>query len=200
MVREDLKQLIKTKMPTPYVRFKENKITDQNNTSSNCGEFAVHFLLARLNGESFGRASGWNALGESRIEQWKKHEGKRLWCDSFRGSGLRDIFDKVRRGATNIVKRIKDTLSGPRNMGSPAVRGWLEKYGNEPILDIQVCKKLIYSMIETIGNWLSMGKLRENIDKQSYERFMHLWVIIKIPSGSYKLEKNEIIQIKASDD
>ncbi|MDR3411271.1 MAG: Ulp1 family isopeptidase, partial [Formivibrio sp.] len=69
---DDLKQLIKQVNPNDtYLRYKSNTIADQNNTSANCGEFACHFLLSRLKGNSFAKASGWDARSEKDIERWK---------------------------------------------------------------------------------------------------------------------------------
>ena len=75
-----------------YLRYRYNTITDQSNTSSNCGEFSVHFLQSRLNGKSFGKASGWNAAGERDIELWKKKPAQQLWLSGQTGEGLRDIL------------------------------------------------------------------------------------------------------------
>ncbi|MDR3412367.1 MAG: hypothetical protein P4L87_15745, partial [Formivibrio sp.] len=201
----DLKSLIKrVHHADTYLRFKTNAIADQSNTSSNCGEFSCHFSLARLKGETFGRASGWDARGEHNIEIWKKATMKRWISGGQQGEGLRDIYDYVRKGATRIYQRIKDTLGGPRGGPSPAVRGWLEKYGDMPIVSITVCKKPIFSWIEQIGNWVTQGKLRENMDRLGYEKLMHLYmiVVIKTPDGNLpvKIEKNQIVEIKQGSD
>jgi hypothetical protein len=197
---DDIKPLIRKLAPSVYLKFRENKIADQGD-SNNCGHFCVRFLQQRLKGDSFAEATGWNQLGEHNIELWKKHPKQRLWISGQKGEGLRDIYDKVRKGATKVIQRIKDTLSGPRNTGSPAVRGWLEKHGQKEIRKIWVCKKPIYSMIEKIGNWLSRGKLRENMDKLGYESMMHLFMIVELEDGtSVKIEKNHVVEIKNSRD
>ena len=49
----DLKRFIKQIYPAnEYLKFRENKITDQNDTSSNCGQFCVNFLQRRLKGRN----------------------------------------------------------------------------------------------------------------------------------------------------
>ncbi len=102
--------------------------------------------------------------------------------------------------ATKVIQRIKDTLAG-RKGPSPAVRGWLAKHGDVEIESISVCKQPIYSMIERIGNWLSQGKLKENMDSQGYENMMHLFLIVKLKNGiSVKIEKNHVVEIKPSSD
>jgi hypothetical protein len=69
----DLKRLLKTAYPYDrYLRYRYNEITDQSDTSSNCGEFCCKFLLDRLKGHSFAKASGMDSHGEAMIEKWKK--------------------------------------------------------------------------------------------------------------------------------
>jgi hypothetical protein len=193
-----------------YLKFRENRITDQKD-SSNCGPFCVRFLQARLKGATFARASGWDKAGEKNIEIWKKLPKQRMWISSQRGEGLRDIYETVRKGATRVMDRIKQTIGAAENgvtRASPSVRGWLSSdagsgvaNGDLPISSITVCKKPIYSMIETIGNWLSLGKLKENMDRLGYDRLMHLYMIVSLEGGpTVKIEKNHVVEIKPSSD
>lgn len=198
-----LKALLRRLGYGTYARFKDNAIADQNDTSSNCGEFCCHFLIQRLKGETFARATGWDAEGEKNIEKWKRKspDATFLWLSGQQGEGLRDIYERVRSSATKVIQRIKDTLGGPRNGPSPAVRGWLEKYGNLPIKEMTVCKKPVYSWIERIGNWVTQGKMRENMDRLGYEQMMHLYLIVELENGpTVKIEKNQIVEIKQSSD
>ena len=124
-----------------------------------------------------------------------------MWISSQTGEGLRDIFIAARKGATKIYERIKATLAGPRGGAPPAVRGWLAKYGDVEIEKVWVCKKPIFSIIERIGNWLSAGKLRENMDRLGYDQMMHLYMIIQLKGGpTVKMEKNHVVEIKNSGD
>ena len=187
-----------------YLKFRQNRITDQKD-SNNCGPFCVHFLKARLGrGETFGKASGWDAAGERNIEVWKALPRQQMWISGQTGEGLRDIWGKIRNGAKRVVDRIRQTIGTAENgvqRASPSVRGWLSKYGHLPIESIQVCKKPIYSMIENIANWFSDGRLRENMDKLGYDRLMHLYMIIKLKDGlTIKIEKNHVVEIKKADD
>ena len=110
-VMKDVKALIKgVHGEKTYLRFKENGVPDQSDTSNNCGEFCVHFLQSRLKGESFGKASGWNDLGEEKIEKWKLQPKQKIWLSGQAGEGLRDITIPPRKGATRIFDRIKATL------------------------------------------------------------------------------------------
>ena len=81
------------------------------------------------------------------------------------------------------------------------MRGWLAKYGDTEIQAVWVCKKPIYSIIESIGNWLSQGKMRENMDRLGYDRMMHLYMIVQLKNGpTVKIEKNHVVEIKNSGD
>jgi hypothetical protein len=186
-----------------YLKFRENKIADQGN-SSNCGPFCIHFLKERLKGTTFAKASGWDAAGEKNIELWKQHEPQRMWISGMKGEGLRDIWDTVRKGATRVIERIKQTIGAAENgvtRASPSVRSWLSGHGDKPITSITICKKPIYSMIEKIGNWLSLGKLKENMDRLGYDRLMHLYMIVSLEGGpTVKIEKNHVVEIKPSSD
>ena len=125
----------------------------------------------------------------------------KVWISGQRGEGLRDIYNYVRKGATRVIKRITDTLGGPRNGPSPSVRSWLEKYGDLEIESITVCKKPIVSMIDRIGDWVSGGKIRENMEQLGYDKLMHLWMIVRLKGGqSFRLEKNGVIEVKQSSD
>ena len=116
-VMGDLKRIVKEiHGQKTYLKFKTNLITDQSDTSNNCGEFCVHFLQARLDGEPFSKASGWDAAGEKNIELWKVGKPwlapkKPLWISGQMDEmNLRDADLPVRRNATRILQRIKDTL------------------------------------------------------------------------------------------
>jgi hypothetical protein len=96
----------------------------------------------------------------------------------------------VKSNAIRIYNRIKETLGGPRTGPSPSVRSWLEIHGDTPIESISICKKPIFAWIERIGNWISQGKLKENMDKLGYDRLMHLFMIVRLKDGtSVKIEK-----------
>jgi hypothetical protein len=79
-VLKGLKALIRKMDPAFYLTFKINRVVHQNEKSSNCGYFAMQFLLERMRGKSFADATGFNdekkinesAQYEKQIEQLKK--------------------------------------------------------------------------------------------------------------------------------
>jgi hypothetical protein len=67
------------------MKVKQNIIKEQNAYSSNCGEFAVKFLIDRLNNKSFAQATKWNQKGEHEIERWKLKQPQFKYIDAFHG-------------------------------------------------------------------------------------------------------------------
>jgi len=59
------------------IQLKVNRIRDQSMKSANCGYFSMKFLVNRLHGESFAKASGfddfWGGVRqkEKHIDKWK---------------------------------------------------------------------------------------------------------------------------------
>ncbi len=196
----DLKKIIKAvNGDNTYLKYRENTIADQSDTSNNCGPFCIHFLKARLSGQSFAKATAWDKLGEGKIVKWRPYP--KLWISSQSGEGLRDIYEKVKANATRIMARVKETLGGPRSGPSPNVRAWVEKFGSLEIDKLYVCKKPIMQAIADFANGFSKGQLQENMDRQGYEKLMHLYMIVYIRDGpTIKIEKNQVVEIKPSDD
>lgn len=67
-----LKQIVdKLKLPVLY-KFKVNRVQHQNNNSSNCGYFAMEFLLKRFRGIPFSKASGYDDRIKNKSKQFEK--------------------------------------------------------------------------------------------------------------------------------
>jgi len=187
--------------PDRDLLLKVNKVADQSEDSANCGYFAAKFLIDRFNGDSFAKASGYNKQypeGERAIESWKRH----LSIEPFRainrqsGEGFKDVVKAgvnfVKRG----VQRVRDVLSGSRKHASPSVRKWLEKYGDMEVIAMKVCRKPIMSMIEKLANLLSLGKLDTNKEKLSYDKLMHLFLVVEMKDfKTFRVEKNHVVEI-----
>lgn len=67
-----LKQIMdKLKLPVLY-KFKINRVQHQNNNSSNCGYFAMEFLLKRFRGIPFSKASGYDDRITNKSKKYEK--------------------------------------------------------------------------------------------------------------------------------
>jgi hypothetical protein len=70
----DIKLIVDKIQPDSYLKFKENKIVEQRANSSNCGEFAIRFLVDRLRGNPFKDVTGYSEAlkGEKDIDKFKQ--------------------------------------------------------------------------------------------------------------------------------
>ncbi len=99
-------------------------------------------------------------------------------------------------------KKNAETCKTAASHASPIVRAWLEKYGDDQIADIKICRKPIFSMIEKLANLLSSGKWEENKQSLSYDKMMHLFALFRVWHRDmdnvkcFKIEKNYIVEIK----
>jgi hypothetical protein len=108
------------------------------------------------------------------------------------GTGLKDIFKKG-------VERVMEVLRGVRKHASPSVRKFLEKHGDEEIVDLKVCRKPIISVIDKLANLITGGRWEQNKEKLSYDKMFHLFALVRLFSGKvYKMEKNHIVEIKSA--
>jgi hypothetical protein len=55
-VLKDIKLLVEKLKPSTYLKFKENKVKQQAESSTNCGYFAMRFIIDRFRGKSFAEA------------------------------------------------------------------------------------------------------------------------------------------------
>ena len=72
-ILKDIKLLVDKLKATTYLKFKENKVKQQNEKTSNCGFFAMRFIIDRFRNQSFSQATGYddrikNAVGKNEAE------------------------------------------------------------------------------------------------------------------------------------
>jgi hypothetical protein len=199
------------KVGNNQLKLKVNKVADQDENSSNCGWFASKFLIDRFRGIPFAKATGHDSLGERDIEAWKAKEGlprfKGIHLEQ-EGDGIkemwRDAKNIVRKGVDLVkggVQRVKDVLQGVRKDAPPNVRKWLEKNGNRDILEVKICRKPVYSIIEKIANLISQGKWEANKEKLSYDKLFHLYAVFTFMDNiegdeCWQIEKNQVVEMK----
>ena len=196
---KDIVPLLQKINPTEIpLKLKENLVSDQNNTSSNCGEFSIRFLLDRITRDkTFAEATSYDSKGEKMIEKWKdEFYPFRNILQNGKGivSKIKDGYNYVKGKFKNVVDGIK---GGVRKDFSPSIRNLLAKIGSESISEIKVCRKPINSMVNNVLNWASSGKLEQNTKEAGYDKLMHLFMLIKLANGQvYQAEKNHVIEMK----
>lgn len=170
-LRSDLADLAQRLNAGTYLKFKQNHIQYQNDRSSNCGWFAVKFLMDRFRGRPFSEASGWDdsVRGEANIERFKAQYGGNFgYMPSFsRGGALPTI----------------------RTDYPPAVRRYLT---DTPIRSITVCRKPIQSGVNTLLNVVSLGGWQAALNKVGIDKALHLYMVL---NGDTVLERNHVIEM-----
>jgi len=116
------------------------------------------------------------------------------------GSGL---FDDIAAGAKEAFERVKGAIAGPRQHAPPALRAFLDQYGDATITAMTICRKPIASAIDTALNFISAGTWAKNKEKLGYDRMFHLWnvMLLRMPNGSevgVMMEKNETVNVQSS--
>ncbi len=180
-----------------YLKFKNNKIKQQDNRSSNCGFFSAKFLIDRFAGKHFQDASGWNdavkdnsTKGEEEIMKFRKQVGYGTpW------QYIKSFAKKAINIVPEVINRVTTAIRG-RTHAPPAVRSILQKYGNVPVKSIDVCRTPVNSVITGILNTISLGQLEENKKNLHYDQIYHLYAVIHLDNGySFTIERNESIKV-----
>ena len=195
-----------------YLKYKINSVCWQGNKmgtkkeSSNCGYFAVKFLIDRLRGKSFQESTCYDAskIGEKNIEKFKDGEGIRK--SQIGGSfGLLPSFGDVTKAVGNTVNRVKNVASTISNVAqnikekiffparefSNAFKSIMSKYGNLRIKSARIRRAPIGSAINSLLNILSLGKFEEYRKEKNFDKYFHLGIVLELEGGKkLLLEKN----------
>ena len=115
---------------------------------------------------------------------------KEAWASNKRKKSLKggSIFTRIRDAF-----QMKDHAVGP-----PSVRKMLRKYGisGYNVVNVQICRTPVASVLTTIANALTLGKMKKEMKAKNYDQMFHLYMVLtlKSPTGDtakYLLEKNE---------
>ena len=187
-----------------YLKYKINSVCWQGNKtgtkkeSSNCGYFAVKFLIDRLRGKSFQESTCYDAskIGEKNIERFKNGEG--IHKEQLGGAfGLLPSFGPpaLRARAGNLIDTIKDKIKGavffPSREFSNAFKSVMSKYGNLRIKSARIRRAPIGSAINSLLNILSLGKFEQYRKEKNFDKYFHLGIVLELEGGKkLLLEKN----------
>lgn len=120
-------------------------------------------------------------------------------CGQFNRSNERycnycggDLFDTIKK----YGKRVIDFFKGVRQGAPPLVRDLLARLGDQPIIDMSVCRIPITAAIEHAANLLSLGKFNQKKKENSYDRLFHLFLVVTLQDGTIlHVEKNQTAEI-----
>ena len=83
-----------------------------------------------------------------------------------------------------------------RNDFPPKVRSILEKYGNQSIDTIIICRTPVPNVLTSALNAVSLGQFGNNLKNSPYDKLFHLFIRVSVDNGMVlTMEKNEVINM-----
>jgi len=191
-----------------YLKYKINSVCWQgkkdgtNKESSNCGYFAVKFLIDRLRGKSFQESTCYDASkeGEKNIEKFKTGEGiqkEMLGCArAHMGFGILPSFTTIPTSLPDVIshpitQRVLKYVFTPSRELSNAFKNVMSKYGNMRVLNATIRRAPISSTLNSLMNLISFGKFDQFKKEKNFDKFFHLGIVLQLANGKrLLLEKN----------
>lgn len=110
----------------------------------------------------------------------------------FRGLPL---GEGVVSSARDYGRRIIHALIGRRSGAPPAVRQFLAEHGNEKVQSLSICREPINFGVKLALNALTAGNFSKVMRRLRYEDVFHLWMVMVLPSGTYRFDKDEVVHM-----
>ena len=107
------------------------------------------------------------------------------------GSGL---FDWIKKG----VKKVKEFFSPRLDSYNNTSTDTIKKFGNLPINSLQIYRTPIASVLETVLNFISLGKFTELKRKAGFDKLFHLALVANVNGKNIIMEKNEAVNVSTS--
>jgi hypothetical protein len=112
------------------------------------------------------------------------------------------FFDTIKKGLSkvgdigkNIKDRVTTVFTGITRL-NPICRKILEKYGNETIKSLEVCREPVASGVATALNLVSLGTFNKAKNELGYDNFFHLFLVAEMSSGTkIRIERNEVVNM-----
>jgi len=131
------------------------------------------------------------------------------------GEGLGDFLTSVKKTAQKVARNVGSKILGKKlaekveRYGdavlflsklplSPAVKETLRKHGDEPILKMVASRKPVRKVLNSLMNAVSLGSFNKKFARQPYDDLFHLKLLVTTASGTYAIEKEEVIKITPS--
>lgn len=77
-----------------------------------------------------------------------------------------------------------------------SVQSLLKRVGNNEVREIKIARSPLSKITSLFLNLTSLGEFKKRLDETPYDKVYHLFMIIRTDSGTYILEKNEVIILK----
>lgn len=157
-----------------YLKYKFNRVQQQSDDSSNCGFFAMKFIMDRMRGKDFSSSSGYDnhIKGEKQIEQFKT---KLMGGGSERFTYLPSFGEREERGGGGFF-------------------AWVNAHGDKKIRRMIVCRDPINGVVKKIINIMTLGNFNSNQKKLNYDDVYHLYIDVELEDGTRaSLERNQAL-------
>jgi len=100
------------------------------------------------------------------------------------GEGIREIYQTTKR----VVSKL---LFGDNSLPENVIK-FLKQNGDAKLINGNINRKPISSMINKVLNVLSLGQFQQNLDNTPYDKLFHLSLDIRLSNGKIcKIEKRE---------
>lgn len=113
----------------------------------------------------------------------------------LKGSGILDYFkapvNYVSDKVGMIGKYFSPKLDGYNNKSTKTI----SKYGNMPVLSMQIFRTPLSNKVNTFLNALSFGKLNTIKKKYGFDEFFHLALVCNLGSKNIMCQKNSVVDI-----
>ena len=129
--------------------------------------------------------------------------GRVYYGQGFFSNVLKKAQDIITAIPRAVVRRVGDIARGIRQGYPPDVRQVIAEYGNGVIMNINVRRAPIQSLVDKALNFITMGRWEKAKTNLNYDKLYHLGMVVslRMSDGLEKavlIEKNQVINITAS--
>jgi len=109
------------------------------------------------------------------------------------GAGL---FDWLKEKASTVVSKVGEFFKPRLDNYNNKSKKTIEQYGNIPVKQLFISRTPVGSMLNTLINFVSLGKWEELKKKYAFDKLFHLSLVARLENGKdVILEKNEVVNI-----
>lgn len=90
---------------------------------------------------------------------------------------------------------IIDWLLPTRNDFPPKVRKIIKDNYDKKVQGITVAKEPVQKAVQTLFNWITLGKLNEKAKDLGYDDLYHLFMLVHLADKTLLVQKNEVVDI-----
>jgi hypothetical protein len=134
-----------------------------------------------------------------------KSELKRLKIKGITGKNKTQLLAMLPKNGAGIGDWMKNAISVIRDPSKALTKkpkdvdDILKKYGNNTVVEFNVCRSPIDSMTRVLLNTITLGNFSKEQKKYNYDEVYHLFAILKLDNGIYlKTERNQRVVLKTT--